>query len=375
MKNKSKCTKKHFKLKEKIIFILSKIKFKILECSLEKPILLLDKISVKTMSIPLVSNFLLGTIILDYTKTMDYFFPHLVCLTFNIIFTLSLGSEYAYTIMSLDDEILQNVQTENIELREIYKRFRYRAFHILNLVLCVIVLCVFFWGIFSQHYITLNLVGCYAVYMVFITVSISVIGYAEYIWLLWFLYRVSNCSFMTYNKIIPAYTPFLVKIGRLTNHAKWCFFIEGFLYVFEYFILIPNGSITLSHINMPDNFSFIVTWLVIFFVIIVAFPIIIGIQEHLIAKIVSNLKTQEIKYLSTKLDILIYGNYTKFTEVYMQHWIIKNLIDSPDYPVKIQRLWTFVLSTVTFILHIANLINQYPQLKTYLINRLFGNSI
>lgn len=375
MKKKNKRIKKHFELKAKILHAFSKIKSKIIGCSLKNGILLLDKISVKKMLIPLMLNFLLGTIILIYTQTIVYFFPHLICLTFNIIFTLSLGSEYAHTILSLDDEILKNAQVENIELRENYKRFCHKAFNISNLILCMIMLSVFFWGIFSQHYIKLDLVGCYAVFMVTITVSISVVGYAEYIWLLWFLYRVSNCSLVVYNKIIPAYTPFLVKIGTLTKHAKWCFFAEGFLYVFEYFILIPNGNVTLSSINMPNNFSFLVTWGVIFVVIIIAFPTITYVQEHLLSKIVSNLKDQEIKYLSTKSYILIDGNYKEFPEIYMRHWIINNLINSPDYPVKIQRLWTSILSVATFVLHIVNLINQYPELKTYLINRLLGSSI
>lgn len=369
MKKKIKRIKKHFELKAKVLLIFSKIKSKDWECSLERGILSLNKISKKSIAIPLVLNFLFGTIILAYTKTIHYFFPHLICLTFNIIITLSIGGEYANTITFLDNEILKKVQVSNTELRENYKRFRHKAFHILNLVLCIIVLAVFFWGIFSQHYIKIDLVGCYAVYMVSITVSISVIGYTEYLWLLWFLYRVSNCSSMVYNKIIPAYTPFLVKIATLTNRVKWCFFVEGFLYVYEYFILIPKGNITLSYINMPNNFSFLVTWGVIFIVIIMAFPIIIYVQERLLSTIVSNLKNQEIKLLSNTPDTMVIENSKEFSEIYMRHWIINNLIASPDYPVKIQRLGPSVVSVATFVLHVTNLVNQYPELKKFLINR------
>ena len=209
--------------------------------------------------------------------------------------------------------------------------------------------------------------------MVFITVSISVIGYAEYLWILWFLYRVSNCSSMPYNEVVPAYTPFLVKIGTLTKHVKWCFFIEGFLYVFEFFILIPTNNVTLSGINMPNNFSFIITWGIIFVVIILAFPVLIYMQEHFLSTIVSNLKMERIKSLSYKLNVAVKDNSKQFTEIYMCNWIINNLITSPDYPVKVQRLGPATVAIATFVIHVFNLINQYPELKHFLINGILRN--
>lgn len=355
-----------------VLIVFSKLKSVISNNFLEKSIISLNKITKKTILSWLTLNFFIGIAILTYTNTFCDFFPHLICLTLNIFITLTIGSEYADTVLFLDEEIAAKIYHEkNIELRIIYKRFRYKALHNLNFILCFIVLAVFFWGIFSQHYIKLDLVGCYAVYMVSLTVSISVIGYAQYLWLLWFLYRISYCSSMLYNKIMPAYTPFLVKIGVLTNHAKWCFFIEGFLYVFEYFILIPNGNVSLSNINMPDKTSFLITWGVIFVVIILAFPIIIYIQESLLSKIVNNLKKQSMEILFLNLDTLIMENTEMFPQIYMRNQMINNLISSPDYPVKVQRLGPSVVATATSILHVVNLINQYPELKTFLVNRLF----
>lgn len=359
---------KEFSSKAKIFSIISKIKLKILTCSLEKTILFWWRFPKKVVSL-LVFNFVTGIIILTYTKTISHFAIHLICLTLNIIITLYIGREYALTILSFDDTILKNIKEENIELRQNYKRFRQKAFHPQNLLFCIIVLFVFFWGIFSQNYIKLDVVGCYAVYIVSLTVSASVIGYVEYLWLLWFLYRVSKCSCIPYNKMIPAYTPFLVKIGTLTNHAKWCFFIEGFLYVFEYFILIPSSNFNFSNINMPDNFSFLVTWAVIFVVIILAFPIIIFVQESLLFTIVNNLKTKRIEALSYKLNLSIIKNVNHISEMYMCNGLINSLITSPDYPVKVQRLGPTIVAVLTFVLHIVNLINQCPDLKAFLINR------
>lgn len=344
-------------------------KIKISNVSMEKGVLFLYKVSKRKMALFLLLNFLIGVTILTYTNTMTPFFPHLISLTLNILITLSIGKEYVHTILFLDKEILKQYKTDNIELKKNYERFRKKAFQISNISLCIIVLAIFFWGIFSQNYIKFDIVGWYAIFVVSIVVSISVIGYVEYVWLLWFLYRVSKCSFIQYNKIIPAYTPFLVKIGTLTKHAKWCFFFEGFLYVFEYFILIPQGGITLSGLNMPNNISFLITWIIIFFVIILAFPIIILIQESLLLKIVKNLKNQRIEILSKQFNILSKKETNHFQEIYICSWLINSLIASPDYPVKIQRLGPAIISIATIFLHVASFLEQYPELKSFLINR------
>lgn len=371
MKNSEKKHKFHL-LRNKLFFLFSIVKSKVPKNILEKSITSLNKISKKAVAYRLAINFILGIIILSYSGTFNYFFPHLICLTLNIIITLSIGREYANTISFLDNEILpKKFCKKYIEFCGIYKQFRHKAFHALNFVLCVIVLTIFFWGIFSQNYIKLDLVGWYAVYMVSVTVSISVIGYSQYLWLLWFLYRMNYCSLIPYNEIIPAYTPFLVKIGSLTKHAKWCFFSEGFLYVFEYFILIPKGKVTLSEINMPDQTSFLVTWGVIFVVIILAFPVIIYIQESLLSKIVKELKKQRLNALLYNYHISNIEKKELSPQIYMRNQMINSLIVSPDYPVEIQRLGPSVVAAATCVLHIANLINQYPELKAFLVNRFF----
>ncbi len=364
--------KKHkFQLfKAKLSSLLSKIRNRLPPNLLEKCIMSLKTVSKKSVIILLTINFILGIVILNYSDAFSYFFPHLICLTLNIVITLLIGHEYANTIGFLDTEILPNKSCKKyIELCGVYKQFRHKTFHGINFVLCIIILTIFFWGIFSQHYIKLDVVGWYAIYMVTITVSISVIGYAQYLWLLWFLYRINYCSLIPYNEIIPAYTPFLVKIGTLTKHAKWCFFIEGFLYVFEYFILIPKGNVTLLEIDVPDKASFLVTWGVIFVVIILAFPVIIFIQESLLSKIVKDLKKQRLEALLYNYDIPDIKKNELSPQIYIRNQMINNLIISPDYPIKIQRLGPSVVAAATCVLHIVNLINQYPELKKFLINR------
>lgn len=367
MKKKNKQIRKCFEGIKKIILKLSDIKASFLKISLEKKIFGLNTIPREKMAFLLMGNFFIGIIILTYTNTMLHFFLHLICLTLNMIITILIGREYARTILFLDAEILGNrYKSEYIELKGVYEQFRKKALHILNLVPCAIVLGIFFWGIFSQHYIKADLVGFYAVCIVSVSVSISVIGYTQYLWLLWFLFRVSRCNFVPYNKIVPAYTPFLIQIGILTKHGKWCFFLEGFLYVFQYFILIPDGNVTSTSIKMPNTFSFLVTWGFIFVAIILAFPVIISAQEFLLSKIVSNLKSQRIEVLSAPLYSLKSEDPEMLSKIYICNYLINN---SPNYPVKIQRLGPSAVAIATFFLHVLNLINQYPVLKTFLVNR------
>lgn len=322
----------------------------------EKPLLL---------ATALVINFFAGLGILYFTNTLLHFILHLLSLTANMTITIAIGREYVDTIIFLDKKIVMEYTSENVELRMHYLKFREKTFSKSNLILCLIILIVFFWGIFSQNYIVLDVVGCYAVFIVSVTVSISVIGYSAYLYLLWFLYRIRNCTQMHYNTNNPASTPFLVKIATLTNHAKWCFLSEGFLYVFEYYILIPKENITPEGLQMPDNTSFLITWLVVFVVIILAFPIIVFLQESLMAQIVNNLKLNRINVLSELYENQISCVPKSFPveETFMLNTIISNIISSADYPVKIQRFGPALISLATFFLHAVTLLSQLPSLK------------
>ena len=66
----------------------------------------------------------------------------------------------------------------------LYLRFKKYALRRCNLFACPLILVLFFWGIISQHYIKADIVGLYAVFLVNIVVSISVIGYIQYLWML-----------------------------------------------------------------------------------------------------------------------------------------------------------------------------------------------
>lgn len=318
----------------------------------------------------LVLNCLVGLIILYYSNTLKHFLPHLILLTITNSVSLFISRSYFATLQYLKTEIIDNYQSENVELKGLFNRLRKKTTSKINWGVSFCVVVLFHWGIISQGYITLNLVGIYAIFLVCITVSVSVFGYMQYIYVLWFLFRISKCSQMHYNVMFPAQTPFLFQIANLLQQAKWSFFIEGFCYTLEYFILIPKGCVTFEEIKMPDTFSFLVTWAVIFVVIILAFPIIVIFQEHILTKIIDNLKRKQIEYLHTQYQVLNQhaSVMQESINTYLYQVIISGVIASADYPLKSQKLGPILLSIATTCIHIVNLLNQFP-LNKILINQ------
>lgn len=318
----------------------------------------------------LVLNFIVGLVILYYSNTLKQYLPHLILLTITNSTSLFIARSYIDTLKYLEKEFIDNYRPENIELIGLFKRLSKKTISKTNWLICFGIIVLFLWGILSQDYICLNLVGIYAVFIVCASVFVSVLGYMQYLYVLWFLFRVSKCSQMHYNVIFPAQTPFLVKIATLLQQAKWIFFIQGFSYTFEYFILIPKGNVTIKGIKMPDNLSFLTTWIFILIVIVLAFPIIVIFQEHTLTKIIKNLKRKQIEYLHTQYQILCQNTSAKqeATNIYLYQSIIGSVIASADYPLKIQKLGPILLSIVTTCIHIINLLNQLP-LNNILINQ------
>lgn len=380
-RKKIKKTKKHHKFIKQCILILNRkiidlkkslksLFHKIKHSSMRKFYVFLRNRSKAFYILILGVNFLIGSTILFCTGTSEKFLLHLVCLTVTISTTLYIGKHYIDTLEYLNKKILADMPPQYTEFRTLYSNFYTKAMRKSNMLKSMAVVTVFLWGIFSQHYIETNLVGFYAVFMVCISVSLSVIGYLQYIYILCLLFRLRKCSDIPYNQISPAYTPFLIEVATLLQRVKWCFFIEGFCYTFEYYILIPKGNITHLTVNMPDNVSFFITWAIVLLVIVLAFPTLVFLHEHLLATIIDNLKKQQIEYYSLQYRLISHDNLTPFTPsvTYYYQEIISQLANSADYPLKIQRFGTAVASIASVCIHIFTLVSQFPQLQLFLIN-------
>lgn len=309
----------------------------------------------------LAINAIIGFGIIYFTNSFQKYWIHIVCITICISLTIIIGRKYTKTIALLDSEIDKKNTHDNSELRINYKRFKNYAFHRANLLFCIIIPCVFFWAIFKQKYLLFDIVGVYGVIIISITLFMSILGYVEYIWILWLLYRIMHCEHFYYNESNPSQTPFLIYIADITNWAKWFFLVEGFIYIFEYFILIPHENVVVGKIRMPDNLSFFITWIILLIVLVLAFPIIVLLQETMISQIINNLKQEQIQTLSLCFNTANNDN-TTIEQAYMCNSIMVNIISSSDYPIRTQRFGPALISLATFALHTINLLLQLPQI-------------
>ena len=316
----------------------------------------------------LAVNFGVGFCVLYYTNTFQKYWIHIICITICMSLTIVIGRKYIDTIYLLDSEIEEENTSENEELRTNYKRFKNYAFHRANLTFCIVVPCIFFWAIFKQNYLSFDAVGIYGIFTISATLFMSILGYVEYMWMLWLLYRISRCEHFCYNQSNPSQTPVLIYIADITNCAKWFFLVEGFLYIFEYFILIPHENLSFDKLQIQDNLSFFITWIILLVVLVLAFPIIVLFQETMITKIIDDLKQKQIQTLSLCFNIASndLSNHQIMEHAYMCNSIMNNIISSNDYPIKTQRLGPALISVATLVMHIVNLISQLPQISSFI---------
>lgn len=376
LNNKKSIMTKLFLLPKKIfVFLSNKIQYmkksiaEIMSRELQaKPLLkgfhILCEISPLWILLALAANSLIGFFIIHFTNLFGKYWLHIICITFCMSLTIIIGRKYINTLTLLDDEIIIKNTLDNIELKTNYNRFKNYAFHRANLLFCIVIPCIFFWAIFKQDYLKFDIVGVYGIIVISITLFMSILGYVEYMWILWLLYRIAHCEHYHYNKSNPSQTPFLIYIADITNCAKWFFLVEGFIYIFEYFILIPRSNLINGKIQMPDNLSFFITWIILLIVLVMAFPIIVLVQETMISKIIDNLKQEQIQALSICFNIANndLSNET-IEQAYMCNSIMANIVSSSDYPIRIQRLGPALISVATFVLHTVNLLSQLPQIR------------
>ena len=336
--------------------------------SLQKGLENFYRISPRRIAYALIVNGGIGFYIIYKADTFQQYWIHIVCITLCMALTIIIGRKYRTTIHLLDKEIEKENTSDNTELRVNYRRFKDYAFHKANLIFCIVIPCIFFWAIFKQNYLSFDIVGIYGVLIIRATLFMSILGYVEYMWMLWFLYRIGKCEHFYYNQSNPSQTPFLIYIADITNCAKWFFLIEAFLYIFEYFILIPREKLTINQFQMPDNFSFFVTWIILFIVLVLAFPIIVLSQEAMMAKIIDNLKQEQIQNLSLSFNIASQdlSNNTTISQAYMYNSMMANIVASNDYPIKARRLGPALISLATFVLHTVNLLSQLPPIGSWI---------
>lgn len=239
------------------------------------------------------------------------------------------------------------------------------------LVACALITGFFFTCIVLLEYIKMDIIGIYAIYIAGSSVLIGVYGYMQYLNFLWFIYAAGECDYSSshtryiYNTYAPAETKWIVQLAKTSQRLKNYFLFIGLIYVIEYGILIPSDKIVISEdtvlLNMPNNTAFIFSWIALFVLVIIAFPIINYVQRFLVTKLVNQLKTITIGELSELMDIERTrgkNGEERLQATVAYEVLIENVRKSKSYPINRQLSYETIMTVVTFCVHIFNLYDK-----------------
>lgn len=245
-------------------------------------------------------------------------------------------------------------------------------------LVAILVTAFFFFCIVLLEYIEVDIIGIYAIYIAGSSVLIGVYAYIQYLYFLWFIYQAGKCEFdyYSYNIREPAESAWLSQLAKTSQRLRNFFLWIGLIYVIEYSILIPADKISFSgksiSLNTPNNIAFVISWIALFLLVIIAFPVINYIQHTLVVRIVNRLKAQTVKELSDMMFEEQRNNQNKrdlmFAAVSYSA-LIENVQQTKSYPIKRQLSYETLMTLVTFVVHIMNLYSKVasiPQLSTLL---------
>lgn len=323
--------------------------------------------------------FFLGAIINQATL---HRFPHFVTHQLLLIAATTM-LVYAMKMFFLDIDKLNSSASEgllrNPEARGLYlNKLLPIQKTFLAPVVSLFITVFFFSCIVKLEYIELDIIGFYAIYIAGSSVLIGAYGYAQYLCFLWFVYQAGKLKYRSesYNVYAPAATPWVTQIAKTSQKLRSFFLWIGLIYVIEYGMLVPTDKISFADdtisLNTPNNAAFLVSWVVLFLLVIIAFPIINHYQRKFVVDLVENLKGQTVQDLSTLMAEERRNDPDKkrrMSTVITYSVVIENIRNSKSYPIKQLFGYETVMTFVTFVVHVINLYSKVasiPQLSTML---------
>lgn len=236
----------------------------------------------------------------------------------------------------------------------------------------------FFTCIVMLEYIELDIIGVYAIYIAGSSVLIGAYGYVQYLCFLWFVYQAGKLKYRSesYNIYTPAATPWVAQLAKTSQKLRSFFLWIGLIYVIEYAMLVPTDKISFADdtitLNTPNNAAFLISWLALFLLVIVAFPVINHYQRKFVTDLVEKLKDQTVQDLSVLMaeeKRQEQDKQRRMSAVITYSVIIENVRHTKAYPIKQLFGYETAMTLVTFVVHTLNLYSKVasiPQLSAIL---------
>lgn len=160
---------------------------------------------------------------------------------------------------------------------------------------------LFIFASLELEYVAINPTGLYALAMIVLVMVSAVLGQLCYLYHVLLLRRLSRGKDFKYNFFLPARTDWVRLLDEMGSRLTNAFFILGFIFTLVYVLNVRPGYITFSWqpvqvaLSTPNDFVFVVSWVVLFLIVVVAFPCYVWLQSTYLRNLVRALKDKSIE--------------------------------------------------------------------------------
>lgn len=160
---------------------------------------------------------------------------------------------------------------------------------------------LFIFASLELEYVTIDPTGLYALVMIALVMVSAVMGQLCYLYHVLLLRRLSRGKEFKYNFFLPARTDWVRLLGEMGSRLTNAFFLLGFVFTLVYVLNVQPGYITFSWrpiqiaLSTPNDFVFVVSWVVLFLIVVIAFPCYVWLQSTYMRNLVRALKDKSIE--------------------------------------------------------------------------------
>jgi len=224
---------------------------------------------------------------------------------------------------------------------------------------------LYIYATISLKYIALNPTGYYALVMIGLVMLSAILGQTCYVYYLLLLYRVAASETFKYNFYFPARTDWVQLLTRTGARLSNAFFVLGFIYTLVFFLNMPNSYITISlHpwrivLATPNNVAFVVSWITIFIIIILAFPAYAWLKARYLRILIRRLKDisiGEIELLITEGNFRSKGDVDAELKYYQ---LMTNIENSSSEASDASNILPVALTICSIAVHLIKISESF----------------
>jgi hypothetical protein len=224
---------------------------------------------------------------------------------------------------------------------------------------------LYIYATISLRYVELNPTGYYALVMIGLVMLSAILGQTCYVYYLLLLRRVTASETFKYNFYFPARTDWVQLLTQAGARLSNAFFVLGFIYTLVFFLNMPDGYVTISLrpwrlvLATPNNVAFVMSWVVIFIIIILAFPAYAWLKARYLRILIRRLKDisiGEIELLITEGKIRSEGNVDAELKYYQ---LMTNIENSSSEASDASNMLPVALTICSIAVHLIKISESF----------------